>query len=68
MAPNDGPLPVDTDTLVQLRRVLIAQVNRLSDALGLPHVHSARDDVQVRRRQTEGGGQATELDKPSDGR
>ena len=68
MAPNDDPPELSTEALVQLRRVLIAQVNRLSDALGLPHVHSARDDVQVRRRQTEGGGQATELDKPSDGR
>ena len=68
MAPNDGPPELSTEALVQLRRVLIAQVNRLSDALGLPHVHSARDDTDARRRGVDRGGRPPGLDKPPDSR
>ena len=47
------------DALIQMRRVMIAQVNHLSDVLGLPHVRTDRDDDD-RRRQVDAGGRARE--------
>ena len=55
----DADNPIDTltrDALVAMRRMMIAQVNHLSDVLGLPRVRTDRDDADERARQVERGG------------